>query len=274
MAGGPRHRRSVERDPAQEVEVAEHLAGAHHDRRQRIVGDRHRKTRLLAQALVEVLEQGTASGEDDAAIDDVGRELGRRLLERDADRFDDRRHRLGQRLADLLVGDHDRLRNAFDEIAALDLHGDLLVERERRAELDLHLLGGALADEQVVLALDVLDDRFVHLVAGDPDRTRVDDAGHRDHGDVRRPAADVEDHVAGRLGDRQPRADRGHHRLLDEEDLGRLGLQRRVAHRALLDLGDLARHSDHDARPHPELPVVRLLDEVGRACARCARSRR
>ena len=38
------------------------------------------------------------------------------------------------------------------------------------------------------------------------------------------------------LGDRQPGADRGRHRLLDQVDLARAGLERRVPDRALLDL--------------------------------------
>jgi actin-like ATPase involved in cell morphogenesis len=45
------------------------------------------------------------------------------------------------------------------------------------ADLDLDVLGGALADQEVVLALDVLDDRLVELVAADADRLAGDDAG-------------------------------------------------------------------------------------------------
>jgi hypothetical protein len=53
------------------------------------------------------------------------------------------------------VVDGDGLGHALDQVAALDLHGERLVEREGRADLHLDLLGGALADEQVVLALEV-----------------------------------------------------------------------------------------------------------------------
>jgi len=59
-----------------------------------------------------------------------------------------------------------------------------------------------------------------------------------------------------------PGADGGHHRLLDEVDLGRLGLHRRIAHGAFLHLGDLAGNADDDSRAHTEGPVVSLLDEV------------
>ena len=77
----------------------------------------------------------------------------------------------------LLVGDHQRLRHALDEVAALDLEPQLVLERERRAELPLDLLRRALADQQVVLALEVLHDGIVHLVAGHADGARVDDTG-------------------------------------------------------------------------------------------------
>ena len=59
---------------------------------------------------------------------------------------------------------------AGDEVAAADLGVQLLLERPRRAERDLHLLGGALAEGEAVLLLDELDDRLVELVAADADR--------------------------------------------------------------------------------------------------------
>ena len=105
----------------------------------------------------------------------------------------------------------------------------------RRADLELDLLGGLLADQELVLALDVVDDRLVHLVAADAQRLRDDDPAERDHGDLGRAAADVDDHVPGRLGDGQPGADRGRHRLLDQVGLARAGRERRLLDRALLD---------------------------------------
>ncbi len=116
-----------------------------------------------------------------------------------------------------------------------------LVERVGGAELHLDLLGGALADEQVVLALEVGDDRLVHLVAGHADGAGVDDAGERDDGDVGGAAADVDDHVAAGLGDGEAGADGGDHRLLDEMDLGGFGAVGRVHDGALFHLGDLGR---------------------------------
>ena len=95
--------RLVDRNLPQQVEVRQHLAGAEHDRRQRILGHRERQAGLLAQPLVEILQHRAAAGQHDAAIDDVGRQLGRRALERDAHGVDDDVDGFGQRLADLLV---------------------------------------------------------------------------------------------------------------------------------------------------------------------------
>jgi hypothetical protein len=117
--------------------------------------------------------------------------------------------------------------------------------------------------KKVVRLLDVLDDRLVHLVARHAHRLAVDDARERDDGDVGGAAADVHDHVARGLGDRHAGADGGRHRFFDEVHLARLGAVGAVLHRALLDLRDLRGHADDDARAHPHVAVVRLLDEVG-----------
>src|SRR6188474_259661 len=50
-------RNLVDGDLPQQIEFTEHLAGAQDHRRQRILGARHRQPGLLAQPLVEVLQQ-------------------------------------------------------------------------------------------------------------------------------------------------------------------------------------------------------------------------
>ena len=130
-----------------------------------------------------------------------------------------------------------------------------------RADLELDLLGRLLADQELVVALDVVDDRLVHLVAADAEGLRDDDPAERDDGDLGRAAADVDDHVPGRLGDGQPGADRGGHRLLDQVRLARAGGERRLLDRALLDAGHARGDADDDARVR-EAVLVHLLDEV------------
>ena len=109
--------------------------------------------------------------------------------------------------------------------------------------------------------LDVVDDRLVHLVAADAEALRDDDAAERDDCDLARAAADVDDHVPGRLGDGQPGADRGRHRLLDQVGLARAGGERRLLDGALLDAGHARGDADDDARVR-EAVLVHLLDEV------------
>ena len=162
---------------------------------------------------------------------------------------------------DLLARQDDRLGQPADEVAAADLGLHLLVERERRADLELDLLRRLLPDHQLVLALDVVDDRLVELVAADPDRLRDDDAAERDHRNLARAAADVHDHVAGGLAHRQAGADRGRHRLLDQVGLAGARRQAGLLDGALLDPGHARGHADHHARVRPAV-LVHLLDEV------------
>ena len=71
--------------------------------------------------------------------------------------------------AHLLGGEDDRLGQAGDQVAAADLGLLLLRQRVGRADLELDLLGRLAADEELVLLLDVADDRLVQLVAADAD---------------------------------------------------------------------------------------------------------
>ena len=61
------------------------------------------------------------------------------------------------------------LRQAGQEVAAAQGDAQLLFQRVGGAGGDLGVLGGALADDQVVVAAGVLDDGVVDLVAGDAD---------------------------------------------------------------------------------------------------------
>ena len=167
-----------------------------------------------------------------------------------------------KRFANFAVVDRDGPRHAFDQVAAFHFHGQRFFQRIRRADLHLDLFRGALADEQVVLALQVLHDRFVHLIAGDAHGTRVNDAAHGDDRDVRRAAADVHDHVAGRLFDRQARADGRSHGLLHQINFAGARAIRGVLHRALFHRRNFAGHSDDDARMHQHAAVVRLLNKI------------
>ena len=70
-------------DFPEQVQLVEGPAGAEHDGALGRIGDHHRQAGLLAQQDVQVAQLRPAAREHDAAVDDVGRELGRRPLERE-----------------------------------------------------------------------------------------------------------------------------------------------------------------------------------------------
>ena len=134
------------------------------------------------------------------------------------------------------------------QVAAAHFRLELVFDRRRGADRELDLLGRPLTDRDAVLAADVRLDRGVDVERPDPHRFERDHATERDHGDLGRAAADVDDHVAHRLVDRQPGTDRGGHRLLDEVRLRGPGATGGLEHRALLDVRDRGRHADQDPR--------------------------
>jgi hypothetical protein len=113
-----------------------------------------------------------------------------------------------------------------------------------------------------MVATDVGDDRLVHLVAAHAHGARIDDAAQRQHGDLGRAAADVDDHGARRLGHRQARADRGRHRLFDQEHAPRASRFGRFLNGAPLDGGGAGGHADDDLGTGEASPVVNLADEM------------
>src|SRR5262249_42600024 len=157
---------------------------------------------FVAQYFVEALEQGPATGQDDALVANVGGEFRSRIFERDANALDDRSDGLGQRFGDLALVDRNLFRNPVDEVAALDVDGlaDAIDRRLGDTDFFLDPLRRRLADQQIVVAPDVGTDRFVHLVAANPDRRRVSKAAERQHRDFGRSAADIDDHRSDRLG--------------------------------------------------------------------------
>src|SRR6266567_6418851 len=127
------------------------------------------------------------------------------MLECDLDRLDDRADRLGEAFRDLPLAYHDLLGHAVHQIAALYFHHPALaiLGHAGRADLLLDPFGAALADQKVMVAPDIGDDRLIHLVAADPHRAGIDDAAQREDRHLGRAAADINYHRAGRLGYRQ-----------------------------------------------------------------------
>src|SRR5439155_8562897 len=98
---------------------------------------------------------------------------------------------------------------------------ELVFDRIGGTDRELDLLRRPLADRDAVLPAYVRLDRGVDVERSDPERLERDNASERDHGDLGRAAADVDDHVAHRLVDGKAGADRGGHRLFEEVRLSR-----------------------------------------------------
>src|SRR6202023_4189057 len=120
----------------------------------------------------------------------------------------------GQALGDLTLADHDLLLHAVHHVAPPYLHHAALTVLGHAGGTDLFLdpLGAALTDEEVMVAADIGNDRLVHLVAPDANRSAIDDAAKRQHRHLGRPASDIHGHPAGRLGHRKTGTDRSPHR--------------------------------------------------------------
>src|SRR5439155_26768654 len=135
-------------------------------------------------------EQGRAPGQHASLVYDVDGELRRRVLERYLDGLDARADRFCQALGNLTLADHDLLSHALHQVAPPDLHHAALtvLRHAGRTYLLLDPLGAALADEEIMVAADIGNDRLVHLIAPDPNRSAIDDAAKRQHRHLGRPA--------------------------------------------------------------------------------------
>ena len=88
--------------------------------------------------------------------------------------MNDPRDRLGHGIRDLRLGQHDLAGHTARDVASSHIGRDVVGLRRPLGGADLHLhpLGRALADQQIVVAADVGRDRFVHLVAADSGQIR------------------------------------------------------------------------------------------------------
>ena len=143
---------------AVEMELVQELERAARDASERIVGDLDRQLDRVLDRRVHLAQQRAAARQRDAGVSRGRRRAsGRRLLERAADRRGDLLHRIGERLADLLAADQvvRRGRPVMVSRPATSI-SSLLPNGDGRADRDLDALGGLLADQQVVLAPQVL----------------------------------------------------------------------------------------------------------------------
>ena len=126
--------RIVEENVLEGVELFERHARTERHGVQRIVGDDDGHAGLVFETGIEAMEISATAGQDDALLHDVGRQLGRRLVEGDLHGVDDGRDGLFDGLADLLGGRDDGLGQAGDEVATANLGVELFFEGPRRTD--------------------------------------------------------------------------------------------------------------------------------------------
>ena len=134
--------------------------------------------RFLSEQPIQSSQEATATGDDDAPVDDVAGQLRGSPLEAGTNRLDDRHDGLAERFTNFFLIENDRLRDAVGEIPPLHFHGAAVPPGAGRTERDLDLFGLTLTDQEVVVFPDVLQDRLVHGVTGDPGRRAEDDTRH------------------------------------------------------------------------------------------------
>src|SRR5690606_10869099 len=216
------------------------------------------------QHMIEIAEKRAAAGENDTLVDDIGGKFRRGVLKRDLYRLDDRPDRLGEAFGNLPLADNQFFGNAVHQVAAADLQRFPLpvLRRAGRADELLDPLRRAFADEQVMIAADIGDNRLIHLVAADADAFRIDNAAERDGSNFRRPAADLDAHRARRLGYGETGADCGGHRLVDQDRLAGAGILGGLFDGFTLDRRGAGGNADDDQRPREAAAAVHLVNEV------------
>src|SRR5207247_9883502 len=105
------------------------------------------------------------------------------------------------------------------------------------------------------------DDGFIKLVAADAETATKDDSRQGNDRNFASTAADIDNHVAGRLMHGQPNANRRGHRLFDQINLARASVCGGIFDGPFFHFRDAGGDGHHDPRSN-ELAVVNLLDEM------------
>ena len=217
---------------------------------------------MLGNELVHAVEQRAAARQADAVFRNIARELGGSLFEEVADGFENVLKGLLKRVYHFIGADGDRLRQTGDEVSALYVDIKLLLAGVSGADADLHILGRALADQEIVLLAHVADYRLIEFIARDLYGFRKHGTAEGDYRNVGSTAADIDDHVASGLGNIYARADGGRDGFLNEVGMARAGFLGGVDNGALFDLGNAGGHAYDHAGLEEYLGPHDLLEEV------------
>ena len=111
------------------------------------------------------------------------------------------------------------------QIAALYFHGATfaIFGWTGRTDLFFNALCRCLANQKIMGAADIADNRLVHFIAANPHGTGIDDAAQRHDRNFGCAATKIDHHRSGWLGHRQAGPDCRGHWLLNQENLTRAG---------------------------------------------------
>ena len=202
--------------------------------KERFLGKRRLDSRAAKDEFGKIAQERGPARHDNPAVNDVGRELRRRLLEHVLHCLE----HLAQFPPDgahHFVGlDLRGARQSRDKVAAFDENGEFLLKRHRGANLNLNVLGHLVANRKIEGLFDVVGNGRVKAIARALDRGGRHDAAERDNRNVGRPPADVHHHVPRGFVNRNACADGRKNRLLHHISVLGAGLNHRLNHRAPL----------------------------------------
>ena len=113
-----------------------------------------------------------------------------------------------------------------------------------------------------MIATNIRNNRAVHLVAADADRTCINDTAQRQNRNFGRTAANINDHASGRLRYRQIGTDCRGHRLFNQPHLTRARRFGRFLNGPPLDRGRTRRDADDNHRRRERATVVNFADKI------------
>src|SRR6478609_5352282 len=99
------------------------------------------------------------------------------------------------RIADILIRDHDLAREACHKIATAYERFHAIPAHGYRGNRNLNFLRSFISDEHLKFVSDVAHDILIESITGDSHVAGINETTQTHNADVRRPAADIYDHA-------------------------------------------------------------------------------
>ena len=204
---------------------------------------------------------GTAAGEQDTVLENVGSQLGRCMLQHTLNGLGEHAQRLVNGFGDIIAVDAHGLGQTGDQVAAGHIHVGLLGAGDSRAQIDLQLLSGALADVQAVLAPQMTDDGIAEGIAAHFDTVLHQHPVGGDDADIGHTCADIHDQGTVGAVDGQACAKRGSQRTMDQLGAAHTHVEHGGNEGTALGFVHAAGHGHHSAGARKEVLAHHLTDK-------------